>query len=127
VHARSRRVVFIIDSDDASRVTHETILRTEGYDILSASNGERALTLLREHAPDLVLLGSRTGTISAIKLIQVIKEDRALRQTKVAACAGATENATVVELLKAGAHDVVVTPVAPPHLVKRVAELIGRA
>jgi hypothetical protein len=34
MHAHSRRVVFIIDASHSSRVTHETILRSEGYDLI---------------------------------------------------------------------------------------------
>jgi CheY-like chemotaxis protein len=126
VHAHSRRVVFIIDADDSSRVTHETILRSEGYDLLSSADGARALPLVREQIPDLILLGSRTGTMSVLKLIQLIKSDQTTTDIKLIGFADGPE-LSVDALVRAGVDEAVPTRCAAQELVRCVVALIGRA
>jgi CheY-like chemotaxis protein len=118
--------VFLIDANEDTRVTHETILRNEGYEILSAPDGARALTLLLEQAPDLVLVSGKIGSLSAIQLIRVMKADPSLRNVKVVlygdGADGLKESAR-----KAGVHGYLELPVTPQRLVREVVVLIGRA
>ena len=127
MHAQPRRVVFIIDSDDDSRITHETILRSEGYEIITAADAARALSLLREEAVDLVLLGTRTGSMHALKLIQLLKRDPSTKQMKVVVMNGTHHDVTAEDLRKEGAHDVIVERIPPHELVRQVVTWIGRA
>lgn len=126
MHARSRRVVFLIDSDEETRVTHETILRNEGYEIMSAPDGTRALPLLREQAPDLVLVSGKIGSLSAIQLIRVMKADAALRDVKVVLY-GQRGVGLAEAARKAGAHGYLELPVSPQLLVREIVVMIGRA
>jgi CheY-like chemotaxis protein len=126
VHARSRRVVFVIDSDETTRITHETILRTEGYEILSAPDGTRALPLLREQAPELVLVSAKIGSLGAIQLIRVMKADENLREVKVVLYGNPADNVRETAR-KTGAHGYLELPVVPHRLVREVVVLIGRA
>ena len=126
MHARSRRVVFLIDADEATRITHETILRGEGYEIMSAPDGARALPLLREQAPDLVLVSGKIGSLSAIQLIRVMKADPALREVKVVLY-GQREEGLADAARKAGVHGYLELPISPQRLVREVVVLIGRA
>ena len=126
MHARSRRIVFVIDSDEAMRVTHETILRNEGYEIMSAPDGARALPLLREQAPELVLVSAKIGSLSAIQLIRVMRADTSLRNAKVVVY-GRPEDNVREAARKAGAHGYLELPVSPQRLVREVLVLIGRA
>src|SRR5690242_11377316 len=55
--ARTSRTVLIIDDEQDIREIFETVLRYDGYDVLSASDGEQAMDLLRQGArPDAILL-----------------------------------------------------------------------
>lgn len=118
--------MFLIDADEDMRITHETILRSEGYELMSAPDGTRALSLLREQAPDLVLLSGKIGSLSAIQLIRVMKADEALRHVKVVVY-GLPEDNVKEAARKAGAHGYLELPIPPQRLVREVAVLIGRA
>lgn len=121
---RPRRIVFIIDADDDARVTHETILRGEGYELLSAADGARGLVLLRDQMPDLVLLGNKIGTMSAAKLIEVVRADPATSDLQVAAY-GARGEGDV--LMRVGANIYIPTPCSPHEFTRAIVALIGRA
>ena len=55
--ARSNWTVLVIDDEQDIREIFETVLRYDGYEVLSAGNGQQAMDLLRRGArPDAILL-----------------------------------------------------------------------
>ena len=53
---RQRHLVLSVDDEAGLLCTREKILEGEGYEVLSAADGEKALECLETHAVDLVLL-----------------------------------------------------------------------
>ena len=125
--SRSRLGVFLIDYDEDERVTHETILRTEGYELLSAADGARALELLREQAPALIIVGKKTGSVTPEQLIRMVKTDETLSSVPVLSCTPPNQPMLRDDLLRAGANAVIAVPASPRDLVRDVVALIGRA
>ncbi|AUX42225.1 uncharacterized protein SOCE26_036520 [Sorangium cellulosum] len=54
-----RKQILIVDDDQEIREMLEITLIEEGYDVLSAGDGEAALALLERHRPNLILLDMR--------------------------------------------------------------------
>lgn len=54
--ASSPATLLIVDDEPQVRKLLETLLQHEGYQTLSASNGEEALQLVAQQPPDLILL-----------------------------------------------------------------------
>lgn len=52
----TRRLVLVVDDDDALRQLVEHLLRVEGYDVVGARHGADAIDRLHESCPDLILL-----------------------------------------------------------------------
>lgn len=48
--------IMIIDDEDDFRELIETMLKKDGYDVIKAANGEKALEILEDETPDLVFL-----------------------------------------------------------------------
>jgi DNA-binding response OmpR family regulator len=51
--------ILIVDDDESIRQIVHMCLTDEGYDVVEASNGQTALSVLREVQPDLILLDER--------------------------------------------------------------------
>jgi DNA-binding response OmpR family regulator len=51
-----RRRILLVDDDTSLLVTLADFLESEGYDVVKAESGERALVLLRSARPDLIVL-----------------------------------------------------------------------
>jgi CheY-like chemotaxis protein len=126
LYERSKRVVLVIDGDEEQRVTHETILRAEGYATLGAPSGARALPLLREQPPGLVLMASKIGPLTPVQLTRVIAGDSTLGDVKILVYGADGDGVVEGEVVKAGAHRYLVLPVSPQQLVREVVVLIGR-
>jgi DNA-binding response OmpR family regulator len=52
----SKPVVLVAEDDPSVRMTIEFVLQDEGFDVLLAEDGERALTMARTKSPDAILL-----------------------------------------------------------------------
>jgi CheY-like chemotaxis protein len=66
---RQRHLILSVDDEPGLLYTREKILECEGYDVLSAADGEKALEFLETHDVELVLLdykmpGMDGGTVA---------------------------------------------------------------
>jgi len=75
--------VLIVD-DEAAVVSYlEMVLRDEGYDTISASDGESGLQLARRERPDLLVLDISMPRASGTRLYRDLKTDPQLAATPV--------------------------------------------
>jgi CheY-like chemotaxis protein len=76
--------VLVVDDDDSIREVLAEVLRDEGYDVVCASNGEQALTELRDHGhPDLMLLDLMMPVMSGWELLELLQSSADLSRIPV--------------------------------------------
>ncbi len=82
--------VLVVD-DEESVVSYLTaLLQDNGYETLSASNGEEGLAAVKAEKPDLVTLDMSMPEKSGLRLYRDIKEDAELAATPVVIVTGVT-------------------------------------
>lgn len=64
--------ILVVDDDPAFLLICRSILETEGYQVLEATNGSKALEVVRQERPDLVLLDVMMST--TLEGVDVSKE-----------------------------------------------------
>jgi two-component system nitrogen regulation response regulator NtrX len=70
----SRKSVLIVDDEEGIRESLSGILEDEGYDVLTASSGEDALAIAKEHMPDIVFLDVWLPEIDGLETLPRLKE-----------------------------------------------------
>ena len=100
--------ILIVDDEASIRRTLEAIFRDEGFEVLTAVDGESALALVRAHAPHAALLDiwmpGRDG-------IETLKEIKAVApQTAVIMISGHATIATALSATRMGAADFIEKP-----------------
>jgi CheY-like chemotaxis protein len=76
--AAAKKKILILD-DEPHVVTYlETLLRDNGYEAISASNGREGMQKLQQEQPDLVCLDISMPEQSGIRFYRNLKEDPAL-------------------------------------------------
>lgn len=69
-------VVMVVDDDDAIREALEDVLGDEGYHVISASDGVRALECLQgEHRPNAILLDLWMPVMNGWKFLEALTTD----------------------------------------------------
>jgi len=116
--------VVIAEDEPAIVASLEFLMRRAGYDTRVAGDGERALELVREFSPDVVILDLMLPKRSGYDVCREIRHTPALAETRVlmlSARGGANE---IDRGLSAGADDYVTKPFSTQDLVRRVSELL---
>jgi DNA-binding NtrC family response regulator len=118
--------VLIVDDDPASRRLLEVRLRPLECEVMTAGNGEQALTAIRTDQPDLVLLDLQMPRMGGMQVLRVLRKDRIDVLTIVITAHGSIE--TAVEAMKEGAYDFITKPIDANHfdiVVCKALERVG--
>lgn len=86
------RILVVEDDADIRDVLAYTLER-EGFEVLGASDGERALEVMRATPPDLVLLDLLMPGLDGRGVARVMMGDRALSRIPVVTMSASTEEA----------------------------------
>lgn len=109
--------ILIVDDEKAIVDILDFNLKREGYNIITAYNGEDGLKQFREHNPDLVLLDIMMPKIDGL---QVCKEIRNESNTPIIMLTARAEEVDKVIGLEFGADDYVTKPFSVREVVARV-------
>ena len=100
--------ILVVDDEHLIRWTLEQHLSKEGYDVFTAEDGEKALEMVAEIVPDLVLLDNQLPGMHGIEVLGRIKDiDRNIIVIMITAH-GLLE--TAVKAMKLGAYDYINKP-----------------
>ncbi len=99
-------------------------LRSQGYDVATAGDGEEALTRVAELEPDLILLDIMMPRLDGIETVRRLKADAAHRHIPVILVTAKTDPRDVVEGLDAGGDDYLTKPIDHAALLARVRSML---
>jgi DNA-binding response OmpR family regulator len=116
--------VLIVDDDRAMVGMVAALLGGEGFDLLTAYDGETALRRHAEDAPDLVILDRRLPKLSGD---EVCRRIRAVSATPILMLTGEKGTDERAALLDLGADDYLEKPFGMRELAARVRALLRRA
>ena len=75
--------VMVIDDSKTIRRTAETLLKKEGFEVITATDGFEALSLIADHQPNLILLDIMMPRLDGYQTCALIKHHRVFRHTPV--------------------------------------------
>ena len=100
--------ILVVDDDDAHRGMLRTMLRSWGYTVDEAADGDEAVALVREKAFDVVLTDVRMARMDGIHALKGILEYNPALPVVLMTAYSSVE--TAVEALRLGAYDYLVKP-----------------
>ena len=117
------RILLADDSPHAQRMG-ERILREEGYEVVSVTDGATALIRWKDFSPDLVIANVSLPTKSGYDVCRDIKEDPGNRFTKVILTAGLLEPFDQERARDSGSDGVLRKPFEASSMIETVQTLI---
>ncbi len=116
--------VLVVDDDQKLLNMLRRTLSYEGFQVLAATDGNAALTQVREHRPDVIVLDWMMPGLDGIGVMKQLRaaEDKTL--VLMLTARDAVEDR--VEGLETGADDYLAKPFAPAELIARLHALLRR-
>jgi len=124
--ASSQPTVLIVDDEAAQRDVLSYNLEANGYRVIEAENGEEALMLVQEDAPDLVVLDWMLPSVSGIEVCRQLKTRAETKALPVIMLSARADEVDRVRGLETGADDYVVKPYSLVELMARVRAQLRR-
>ena len=115
-----RPTVLLVEDEPAQREMLAYNLEAEGFDVITADNGEDGLILVDENDPDLIVLDWMMPQLSGIEVCRRLKSNSKTRQIPVIMLSARAEEVDRVRGLETGADDYVVKPYSLIELMARV-------
>jgi len=94
--------------------------------VLTATQGEEALALISEHAPDIIVLDWMMPRVSGLEVCRRLKARSATRDVPVLMLSARSDEVDMVRGLETGADDYVSKPYALAELMARIRALLRR-
>jgi DNA-binding response OmpR family regulator len=123
---RKRQTILIVDDEPNLRNLVHVTIDSPIYQVIEASDGEEAWTLIKERQPALVLLDLNMPKRSGLDVLKAIRADPELRGTQVMVLTSSDQQSDIDAGILAGADYYLTKPFSPADLVARVSEAIGQ-
>lgn len=120
----SAQRMLVVEDDPDTQQMLTMILRSEGYDVLTAGNGPLGLELLRKMGPDLMILD---WMLPGMEGIEVCKRAREVSNVPIIMLTAKTSTEDRVSGLNVGADDYLAKPFEPEELLARIRAQLRRS
>jgi DNA-binding response OmpR family regulator len=119
---KNKLKILVIEDDEFSRDALAHLLSAEGYQTLSAHDGESGLAQAHDELPDLIIVDLDLPGINGKQVIETIRGDGSLSETPILVVTGA-EAKEAEMAVEAGANSYLTKPIEFDHLIGVLSDL----
>ena len=115
--------VLVVEDDETLQETLTYNLSRQEYDVVKTGNGRTALTLAREHKPDLIILDVMLPGMDGFEVCRILRQEMSMPVLMLTARAEEIDKIVGLEM---GADDYLTKPFSMRELLARVKALLRR-
>ena len=112
--------VLVVDDHTDSRTICEIILTRNGYEVLSAADGERGLDLARLERPSVIILDIALPRMDGWTVLEELQKDPATASTPIVMCTAHSLDTYRVRAMGLGCAAFLVKPCSPKAILEAV-------
>ena len=117
--------ILIVDDDPDVLWASSRVIKSEGYQVLTASSGTTCMAMVKKHRPDLILMDVVLPDIHGTELCKEIKSDPALQGIYIILLSGQkTSSGEQADGLDVGADGYIARPLSNRELKARVSAMV---
>jgi two-component system cell cycle response regulator DivK len=119
------KTVLIVEDNELNMKLFHDLLDAQGYQTLQTREGLQALTIAREHHPDLILMDIQLPEISGLEVTKWLKEDDDLRHIPVVAVTAFAMKGDEERIREGGCEAYISKPISVAHFLTTIRGLLG--
>ena len=120
----SKAKILVVDDDASSLELMEAMLVPNGYEIITANDGSKAVAIIVEQKPDLILLDIMMPGLDGYSTLAKIKENKTISKIPVVMLTAMGFQLNKELALRFGAVGYITKPVDLPELLKTISRLL---
>lgn len=122
---KGRKVLIADDEPDILEILKYNLVN-EGYEVITARDGDEALEMARRNQPDLVVLDVMMPRKTGVEVCQVLRSQQAYKDTLIIFLTAVSDEGSQIKGLETGADDYISKPISPKVFISRVNALFRR-
>jgi two-component system alkaline phosphatase synthesis response regulator PhoP len=123
--SRAKKVLIADDEPDIVEILKYNLER-EGYQVITAKDGDEAIDKARHTQPDLVVLDMMMPRKNGVEVCEILRAQPAFRDTLILFLTALSDEATQLKGFNTGADDYISKPVSTSVFVSKVNALFRR-
>ena len=116
--------ILVVDDNPANVEILQMRLEAQGYDIKTATDGEEALSAVKAHEPDLILLDVMMPKVDGVEVCRRLRADTSLPYIPIVLVTAKSDSKDIVAALEAGGDEYLTKPVDHAALGARVKSML---
>ena len=120
----AKKVLIVEDNELNMKLFHD-LLEAQGYEILETREGLQALSIAREHRPDLILMDIQLPEVSGLQVTQWIKGDADLRMIPVIAVTAFAMKGDEEKMRSGGCEAYIAKPISVTSFLQTVERFLS--
>ena len=121
----SEKKILVVDDEPHIIRSLTFVLKKEGYDVSSTTNGEKAMEIVRESKPNLMFLDVMMPKKNGYEVCREVKGDPSLSDIYVIMLTAKGQEVDREKGFGLGADEYITKPFSPTKIVEKVRELLG--
>ncbi|NOY79068.1 MAG: response regulator [Calditrichaeota bacterium] len=120
--------ILVVDDEPFIRRSLEFVLKKQGYEVHTATNGEEALEFLNRAnggKPDLMFLDVMMPKVNGFQVVETVKNTPDLSNIYVILLTAKGQEADRQKGFELGADDFMIKPFSPSRLLEKVATILS--
>jgi two-component system, OmpR family, alkaline phosphatase synthesis response regulator PhoP len=101
-------------------------LKGEGYEVITAKNGDEAIDKAKAFKPDLIILDMMMPGKNGMEVCNILRTQSAFAGTLIVFLTAINDENTEIKSLENGADDYLTKPISPKVLLSKVSSLLRR-
>ncbi len=125
METKARKILIADDEPDILEILKYN-LSNEGYEVVTAKDGDEAIEKARRTQPDLIVLDVMMPKKTGVEVCQVLRAQPAFKETLIIFLTAVNDEGAQIKGLETGADDYISKPVSPRVLLSRINALFRR-
>jgi len=120
----SKKVLIVEDNELNMKLFHD-LLDSQGYQTLQTREGLQAMSLARQHRPDLILMDIQLPEISGLEVTKWLKDDEELAHIPIIAVTAFAMKGDEERIRQGGCEAYISKPISVMHFLETVRKHLG--
>ncbi len=122
-----KKLVLLVDDDLTLREMYEERLKTEGFEIVQATNGSEAIQRAKEKKPAIILLDIMMPKVNGFDVLKMMRADKELKDVPIIVLTALIQDVDRAQGKKLGATDYIVkSETMPGEVIVKIKKALNK-